>query len=100
MRHKHADLIHAWAEGAEIQQFYTSQDKWVTERVPAWHDHGEYRIKPTPKPDVELFIGIDGGNRTHAFYSLTEARGKCWPMIIKAVKDGETGELKSAEVLE
>lgn len=45
-RHKHADLIHAWAEGAEIQ-FLNSQDKWVdVQGYPAWIEDGQYRIKP------------------------------------------------------
>lgn len=45
-RHKHADLIHAWAEGTEIQ-FLNSQDKWVdVQGYPAWIEDGQYRIKP------------------------------------------------------
>lgn len=45
-RHKHADLIHAWAEGAEIQ-FLNAPKQWVdTEGHPAWYEDHQYRIKP------------------------------------------------------
>ena len=45
-RHKHADLIHAWAEGAEIQ-FLNAEDKWMdVQGYPSWLSGGQYRIKP------------------------------------------------------
>lgn len=43
MRHKHADLIHAWAEGAEIQ--IKCNKEWC-DACPTWHPNKEYRIKP------------------------------------------------------
>lgn len=49
-RHKHADLIHAWAEGAEIQ--YKKPDgSWddVFKNHPTWNDKEIYRIKPKTK---------------------------------------------------
>ncbi|CAB5079566.1 hypothetical protein UFOVP146_13 [uncultured Caudovirales phage] len=67
----HADLIKAWADGAEIQrretycQFNyneevdTVKENWVDEPCPSWNWNLEYRIKPeqNPKPKKEtLFI--------------------------------------------
>ena len=51
MRHKHADLIHAWAEGAEIQMSASTNDPdfgWIkVEGTPNWDWEGlNYRIKP------------------------------------------------------
>ena len=46
MRHKHADLIHAWAEGAEIEYFSLQHHKWRVVDIPIWKDGFEYRIKP------------------------------------------------------
>lgn len=43
-RHKHADVIHAWADGAEIQAFYGG--KWWDEPIPCFFPENEYRIKP------------------------------------------------------
>lgn len=49
-RHKHADLIHAWAEGAIIQ-FEYSPGKWedCIDNDPAWDEAKNYRIKPAKK---------------------------------------------------
>ena len=49
MRHKHADLIHAWAEGAEIEMNLSSNDPdngWIKCEDPRWNWEGfNYRIK-------------------------------------------------------
>lgn len=47
-RHPHADIIHAWAEGQEIQ-FLCSSGKWVTIGNPEWSLEAKYRIKPKTK---------------------------------------------------
>ena len=45
MRHKHADVIHAWAEGEEVQM--NCYGRWVpVGEQPQWLCHIEYRIKP------------------------------------------------------
>lgn len=43
-RHVHADLIHKWCEGAEIQ--VKGCDGWE-DVVPTWRPNNEYRLKPT-----------------------------------------------------
>ena len=44
-KHKHADIIHAWADGAEIQKF--CGDGWYDDSdTPEWFEDAEYRIKP------------------------------------------------------
>lgn len=45
-RHIHADVIHAWAEGAEIEFKNSAFPEWTAENYPCWHDGNEYRIKP------------------------------------------------------
>lgn len=89
--HKHAELIKAWADGATIQAFVDGQ--WMTKSTPQWLIDTEYRIKPEPiKIDyTRLYkVGVDG----EVFQS------SCWEgWDLKLTFDGETGELKSAEVL-
>lgn len=46
--HKHAELIKAWANGAEIESRYDSDSKWTTCDPPYWYVDKEYRIKPQP----------------------------------------------------
>jgi len=54
MKHKHADLIIAWADGAIIQ-YKDYAGKWTDFEPPtyaSWHQNMEYRIKPEPKPET------------------------------------------------
>lgn len=44
-RHIHADIIHAWAEGAIIQ-CKLDQFDWIDLKYPVFTDGFEYRIKP------------------------------------------------------
>lgn len=55
MKHKHAELIKAWADGAEIEM-KVSEWHWVYIHKPHWDDDVEYRIKPEPKPDVVRYL--------------------------------------------
>lgn len=66
MRHKHADFIHAWADGAEIE-FKDFTGLWIETTEPSWRDETEYRIKPkTRKAYVRVFVSVnpDGGQYT------------------------------------
>ena len=89
MKHKHAELIKAWADGAEIQ-IKDKQTGWEDLcYTPSWRNDFEYRIKPEPKPDVVEDTDLW---RTNG-YDMTEV-GR-----FRLTFDGETGKLKSAEVL-
>jgi hypothetical protein len=44
--HKHAALIKAWADGAEIELYFDK--KWIPANHPAWAETSTYRIKPEP----------------------------------------------------
>lgn len=67
--HKHAALIKAWADGAAIQwrhgPAYICQ---ASLENPRWDEGVEYRIRPTPKPNVVTWHAVyhDGyGGRHH-----------------------------------
>jgi len=48
--HKHAELIHKWADGAEIEFKDEADGKWKRPPgVPQWNEATEYRIKPEPQ---------------------------------------------------
>ena len=91
MRHKHADEIIAWANGAEIQLYHTDTEKWVDAPTPLWFDC-KYRIKPEPKPDVEVEYYA-------SIYAVSPAVHFKRTPNLKLTFDVETCELKSAEVL-
>jgi hypothetical protein len=46
--HKHAAVIKAWADGAEIECRSRGADRWIPTEYPAWHLDVEYRVKPEP----------------------------------------------------
>jgi hypothetical protein len=86
-KHKHSELIKQWADGAEIEmQGCTGQ--WFIDYTPYWGEDNEYRIKPEPKPDIVEWHNV--------------ASAGCIPKYVPNIKltfDGETGKLKSAEVI-
>jgi hypothetical protein len=91
--HKHADLIKAWADGAEIE--FRCLDEWRRITAPRWDQDGEYRIKPEPKPDVvEKYFA--SGYTKYGCVRIPEHWGR---ENLKLTFDGETGKLKAAEVI-
>ena len=54
MKHKHAELIKAWADGATIQYRHWGSD-WKDSRSPTWDVNWEYRIKPEEKKPVVMW---------------------------------------------
>jgi hypothetical protein len=92
--HKHAELIKAWADGAEIEvlvghKWVGVEENWTSYQNPFWYPDMKYRIKPEPKPDIVQHwdAGIDYAPCFTGVYNLI------------LTFDGETGKLKSAEVL-
>lgn len=65
MKHKHCEVIKAWADGAEIQMYHPTnmagEYRWVDDKTPSWRMSQEYRVKPDP-PALGSFqgVGVDG----------------------------------------
>jgi hypothetical protein len=93
MKHKHYDLIVAWAEGKDIQYRTIGQENWHVDSCPWWDDHSmEFRIKPK---DIVAYAEIHAGGLIPIyFYSGVFDRANC-----KATFDGETRKLKSLEMI-
>ena len=94
-RHKHADLIHAWAEGAIIQ-FKLPEDAWedCINNSPAWGVGQDYRIKPaiktikfrnwlTKSGRISVWNLIEGGSVEDS------AEFKCWIGDWQSVEEEE-----------
>ena len=92
MRHKHADFIHKWADGAEIEIRRNKDAPWEKTEAPKWYYEFEYRIKPEPKPDVvaQYYASI---------YSVSLAKHFDRIPNLILTFDVETCELKAAEVM-
>lgn len=96
--HKHAETIKAWADGARIQYF--GDGKWIdfSGYSPAFGQY-DWRIKPEPKPDVVITYTVELSQRP-------DSQGKHLNFWVNRIDDnvrftfdGETGQLKAAEVL-
>jgi len=93
MKHKHADLIIAWANGAPIQ-WKDRHGQWEDMGEPLWSENHEYRIKPEPKPDYLQYINF------HFNLCVIDLKERPFNKAnLKLTFDGETGKLKSAEVI-
>ena len=103
MRHKHYDLILAWANGAEIEYFSYYGKCWYGAELPGWHNDFEYRIKPEPKPDVFLYAhaqnynGKNYGNLSTPMLLENLHLSPNTKANIKLTYDGETNEFKDVE---
>jgi hypothetical protein len=92
--HKHAELIKAWADGAEIECKGLVTDEWYLDTCPTWNPVREYRIKPTPiKMDFVMLEHIRLSPRGNILAHPNEKAN------IKYIFDGETRGLKSVELL-
>jgi len=89
--HKHAKLIKAWADGEKIQ-WKSWQGIWFDHNEPTWKLENEYRIKPESKPDIITTHGI-------AYSLYREYSFNISKQNVKYTFDGETGELKSVEMI-
>jgi len=89
-RHKHYEIIMAWAEGKDVEFLDQSVGKWYSltgDSTVCWSLNNEYRIKP--KPDV---VKEWQTNKYGKFFIVSEPN-------LRLTFDGETGELKRAEVI-
>ena len=85
---KHAELIKAWADGAEIQRLcntgFAERLYWTDDPNPTWEEDAVYRIRPMPKAD---FIRLGYVHLSHV------------SVKVAVTFDGETGEPKKVEIV-
>lgn len=108
------EILEAWVAGKKIKVYLQHVDR-TGEWIDWKHDYSpflspaytDFRIKPEPKPDIVLYRNIYNGVgispfRAKNFSSFEEAevhgmRGSLG--IEKITIDGETGKLKSIEIV-
>ena len=66
MKHKHAEAIKAWADGAEIEVFRPSTNCWHDANPPLWNLDYEYRIK-RPNWQQKLIDTAKEGKKVQVF---------------------------------
>lgn len=98
MKHKHHDVIVAWAADTSkvVQYRHKPAQEWMDiNGACSFNGEGEYRIKPEPQPDVTFDVLCE---QAQAYPDLRWPEH--WEMAnLRLTFDGETGKLKHAGVL-
>ena len=93
--HKHAAIIKAWADGETIQYKMPGMEGWVTCHAhPCWDETTSYRVKPELKPDTVSYYSL-GFLKRYARETSSNNNDDA----IAIMFDGETGNVKSVQVL-
>lgn len=74
--HKHAELIKAWADGAQIQCKHAINDSWIDVGIPNWESEN-YRIKPAKKVVRWQWITVCEGSKpqiSRSFFTEQEVQ--------------------------
>jgi hypothetical protein len=93
MKHKHAEVIKAFIEGIECEWSAHSKGWWKIDNLAVFNWADDVRIKPKPKPDVVKYCYVNEFG-TCNINAIEE-----YEHNLKVTFDGETGKLKSAEVI-
>lgn len=72
--HKYAEVIKAWADGADVEYRYEEGAKWRPCKAnPSWHAETQFRIKPPPiRYRNVLMDGVNGPYVVTVMYSDKE----------------------------
>ena len=94
MKHIHAEVLHAYVYGKTCEYWSNNSNQWqVIHLLDTFDWADKVRIKPEPKPDIEETVlasyGVDG----------LVIFNRAIPRNLKLIFDGQTSELKSAEVI-
>lgn len=89
--HVHAELIKAWADGAEIEFYSKDINEWheAFDNDPSWTPTTQYRIKPEVKPDVTKVVTVVIDNKNSYIAKKVEL-----------VFNPEMTEVKSAKIID
>ena len=93
--HKHAELIKAWADGAQIERYFEATDEWVHHKTPAWSESSVYRVKPKVKWTPEYTLVASeylNDNQSYSDYNDISADVRNYWKLIKFIEDFETDE--------
>jgi len=104
--HKNAEILRAIADGKDVQWSKNGGHTWGDYRNdgsgydPLTNLDILWRIKPEPKPDVVMYVGMNfPKGADNAYIAREEYFVNHWPSVLKVILDGETGKPKAAEVL-
>lgn len=97
--HVHAEMMKKFADDSSlVVELQYSNGVWFYTQNPSWNPRCKYRFKPFPKPDVVQYIASRPG-----YSGMPQKSLSAWSdqsrNIQKQTFDGETGALKSVEIV-
>jgi hypothetical protein len=100
MQHKHAEVAHAYIDGKECEYWSHWDKRWQPISAISYFNNLEIkvRIKPVPKPNVVAFAKVYSYENFIAYIGLAHPEQDDMDNL-KLTWDGETGNLKLAEVI-
>lgn len=87
---KHAELIKAWADGAEVQFRSLSDEEWMDIHVPNWAEYVQYRVKPEMR---EFRVGLTTAGPKVLHHKTHEARFKSSKHFVRWLTDWQEYEV-------
>lgn len=93
MKHKHAELIIAWANGEQIQVL---SDDWWDIGDPGWYEYKKYRVKPNHNKELLAHVGLTA---TRDLQFTSKCFSSLHPANVKFTFNHETGEFITVEKL-
>jgi len=95
MKHKHAEIVKAFVDGIECEVQGEHTGIWFDiKNIHVFDVMENVRIKPIPKPDIVRYGYIS------CYLKCINLTPGCFEVDnVKLIFDGETGNLKSAEVI-
>ena len=97
MKHKHAEVLHAFVDGVECEGWLEYSEKWFL--ITTFKDFDTFekvRIKPEIPPDMKLTYSVEFCRREGM---LLFGRFNLNFQNVTFVIDGVTGKIKDAEVI-
>ena len=93
-KHKHYEVITAWANGAEVEMKDALSGTWHKVTIPSWYESLTYRVKQAAKPDIvhEVLVTLSPFAGP-LLYAASPSEANC-----VLVFDGETGKLKQCTI--
>ena len=94
-KHKHAELIKQWADGATIQMLLSDDDGFADCANPQWLHGVVYRVKPIEKWTPEYTLVASeylGDNPSHSDYNDISADVRNYWKLIKFVEEFDLDE--------
>lgn len=100
--HKHAEVLRAIADGKVVQWQSRADGSWNDRQSlvnPLCEDFLNWRVKPEPKPDVVRYLPAYKNTGYVSFEKSASIHGEAIGHVRLTI-DGETGKLKSVEIVE